>query len=100
MTTFLHNWENSRCWDVQPLDSERDGEAGASGVHLRRPEASDERLASKPEPLVLSAGALLALLGISVRYINTIQEAQQVVESLVDLVNHFGLDVEPAKLPR
>src|ERR1035437_5512459 len=98
MTTFLHNWENSHCWDVQPLDSERDGEAGASDVHPRRPAASDERLASKAEPLVLSAGALLALLGISVRYINTTEEAEQVVRSLVDKAGHFGLDVETAKL--
>jgi DNA polymerase-1 len=98
MTSFLDNWENSRCWDVQPPKSEGDGEDGASDVHLRRPAASDERLASKSEPLVIGAGALLALLGISVRYINTIQEAQQVVVSLVEVVNHFGLDVETAKL--
>ena len=47
---------------------------------------------------MLGAGALLALLGISVHYINTIQEAQQVVESLVDEPGHIGLDVETAKL--
>jgi DNA polymerase-1 len=94
MTTFLHNWENSHCWDVQPPDSEADGEAITSG----RPAASDERATPKPEPLVLGAGALLALLGISVHYINTIQEAQQVVESLVDEPGHIGLDVETAKL--
>ena len=96
MTTFLDNWEDSNCWDVHAPDSEGEGEAVAPD--LRRAVASAKGLPAKPEPLVLGAGALLALLGISVRYINTIQEAQQVVESLVDVVNHFGLDVETAKL--
>jgi DNA polymerase-1 len=96
MTTFLDNWEDSNCWDVHAPDSEGEGEAVAPD--LRRAVASAKGLPAKPEPLVLGAGALLVLLGISVRYINTIQEAQQVVESLVDVVNHFGLDVETAKL--
>jgi DNA polymerase-1 len=96
MTTFLDNWEDSNCWDVHAPDSEGEGEAVAPDVP--RAVASAKGLPAKPEPLVLGAGALLALLGISVRYINTIQEAQQVVESLVDVVNHFGLDVETAKL--
>ena len=98
MTTFLDNWENSNCWDVQPPESQGDGEAVASDVPRPRPAASAERLPAKPEPLVLGAGALLALLGISVRYINTTEEAEQVVRSLVDETGHFGLDVETAKL--
>ena len=100
MTTFLDNWEESNCWDGQAPESRGGGEAITSGVSpFPRPAVSDERLESKPEPLVLGAGALLALLGISVHYINTIQEAQQVVESLVDEPGHIGLDVETAKLP-
>ena len=60
MTTFLDNWEDSNCWDVHAPDSEGEGEAVAPDVPRPRPAASAERLASKPEPLVLGAGALLA----------------------------------------
>src|ERR1017187_9651988 len=95
MATFLDNWENSNYWDVQLPESRGDGEAITSGASpLPRPAASDERATPKPEPLVLGAGALHALLGISVRYINTIQEAQQVIESLVDETGHIGIDIE------
>src|ERR1017187_10296039 len=97
MTTFLDNWKNSNYWDVQLPEPQGDGEAVASDASRPRP-ASAERLPSKPEPLALCAGALLTLLGISVRYIKTPAEALQVVVSLVDVVNHFGLDVETAKL--
>jgi hypothetical protein len=93
MTTFLDNWENSRCWDVQLPEPQGDDEAVASDVRRPRPAASAERLASEPEPLALDAGALLAPLGISVRYINTTEEAEEVVRSLVDETGHFGLDV-------
>ena len=97
MTTFLHNWENSRCWDVQLPEPQGDGEAITSGASpLPRPAASDERATPKPEPLVLGAGALLAPMGISVRYINTTEEAQYGVRTLVDQSGHFGLDIETA----
>ena len=73
MTTFLDNWEESNCWDGQAPESRGGGEAITSGVSpFPRPAVSDERLESKPEPLVLGAGALLALLGISVRYIKSL----------------------------
>src|ERR1017187_4172167 len=97
MTTFLDNWKNSNYWDVQLPESQGGREAAASDASRPRP-ASAERLASKPEPLVLGPGALLALLGISVRYIKTPAEALQVVDSLVKEPGHFGLDVETAKL--
>ena len=83
MTTFLDNWEDSNCWDVQAPESRGDGEAITSGASPRpRPAASDERATPKPEPLVLGAGALLALLGISVRYIKSLEEAARAVEIL------------------
>src|ERR1039457_4582326 len=97
VATFLDNWENSWCWDVQLPESQGDGDAVASDASRPRP-ASAERLPAKPEPLALDAGALLALLGISVRYIKTPAEALQVVDSLVREPGHFGLDVETAKL--
>jgi DNA polymerase-1 len=97
MTTFLDNWKNSNYWDVQLPEPQGDGEAVASDASRPRP-ASAERLPAKPEPLALDAGALLALLGISVRYIKTPAEALQVVDSLVKEPGHFGLDVETAKL--
>src|ERR1035441_4526405 len=97
MTTFLDNWKNSNYWDVQLPESQGDGEAVASDASRPRP-VSSERLPPKPEPLALDAGALLVLLGISVRYIKTPAEALQVVDSLVDESGHFGLDVETAKL--
>jgi DNA polymerase-1 len=95
---FLDNWKNSNYWDVQLLESQGDGEAVASDVSRPRPAPSDEHGTPKPEPLALDAGALIALLGISVHYINTIQEAQQVIESLVDEAGHIGIDIETAKL--
>ena len=98
MTTFLHNWENSRCWDVQLPEPQGDGEAVASDVPRPRPAASAERLASEAEPLALDAGALLAPMGISVRYINTTEEAQYVVPTLVDQSGYSGLDIETAKI--
>ena len=99
MTTFLHNWENSRCWDVQPLDSERDGGTVTLDVPpIPRPADPAGRLASKSEPLLLGPGALLALLATSVRYVNSPEAAERAVEILVDKAGHFGLDVETAKL--
>ena len=98
MTTFLDNWENSRCWDVQLPESQGGREAAASDVPRSRPAASAERLASKPEPLVLGPGALLSLLDTSVRYVNSPEAAERAVEILVDKAGHFGLDVETAKL--
>jgi hypothetical protein len=80
MTTFLDNWEDSNCWDVHAPDSEGEGEAVAPDVP--RAVASAKGLPAKPEPLVLGAGALLALLGISVRYIKSLEEAARAVEIL------------------
>src|ERR1035437_9552479 len=45
------------------------------------------------------AGALLALLNTSARYVNCPEAAERAVEILVDKAGHFGLDVETAKLP-
>src|ERR1035437_575981 len=98
MAKFLDNWGKSRYWDVQLPEPQGDGEAVASDVPRPRPVTSAERLPAKPEPLVLGAGALLALLGISVRYINTTEEAEQVIESLVDETGHIGIEIETAKL--
>jgi len=95
---FLDNWTNSPCWDVQLPEPQADSEAFASGVPRLRPAPSDERLTGKPEPLELGAGALLAHLGISIRYVNTPEEAEQVVESLAGQTGRFGIDVETAKL--
>src|ERR1035441_708899 len=78
MTTFLDNWEESNCWDGQAPESRGGGEAITSGVSpFPRPAVSDERLESKPEPLVLGAGALLALLGIFVRYIKSLERSEE-----------------------
>jgi ribonuclease D len=96
MTTFLDNWEDSNCWDVHAPDSEGEGEAVARDVP--RAVASAKGLPAKPEPLVLGAGALLALLGISGRYIKSLEEAARAVEILVEKAGHIGLDVETAKL--
>ena len=99
MTSFLDNWENSRCWDVQAPESEADGETITSEVPaIPRPVASDERATPRPEPLVLGAGALLALLGISVRYINSPEAAERAIEILVEQAGHIGIDIETAKL--
>src|ERR1035437_10042685 len=98
MTTFLDNWEDSNCWDVHAPDSEGEGEAVARDV--LRAVASAKGLPAKPEPLVLGAGALLALLGISVRYIKSLEEAERAVETLVDEAGHIGIDIETAKLTR
>src|ERR1035437_790791 len=77
MTSFLDNWENSRCWDVQAPESEADGETITSEVPaIPRPVASDERATPRPEPLGLGAGALLPCLGICVRYINSPEGAE------------------------
>ena len=81
----------------RPL-SPGDGEAVASDVPRPRPAASAERATPKPEPLVLGAGALLTLLGISVRYIKSPAEAVRAVEILGEKAGHIGLDVETAKL--
>src|ERR1019366_6470801 len=97
MTTFLDNWKNSNYWDVQLPESQGDGEAVASDASRPRP-ASAERLPAKPEPLALDAGALLALLGISVRYVNSPEAAARAVEILVDKAGHFCLDVESGKV--
>src|ERR1035441_9076181 len=98
MTSFLDNWEDSNCWDVRAPDSEGEGEAVASDVPRPRPAASAERLASKPEPLVIGPGTLLALLDTSVRYVRSLEEAMRAVEILVEKAGHIGLDVETAKL--
>lgn len=95
---FLDDWINLRCWDVQLPESEADSKGVASGVPYPRPVASGERLSSQPEALELGAGALLAHLGISVRYVNTAEDAEHVVGSLAAHLGHFGLDVETAKL--
>ena len=100
MTTFLDNWEDSNCWEVHAPEPQGDGEAVASDVPRPRPAASAARATSKPEPLVLGAGALLALLGISVRYIKSLEEAERAVEILVDEAGHIGIDIETAKLTR
>src|ERR1035441_1212384 len=98
INTFLEHREESNCWDVHAPDSEGEGEAVAPDVPpIPRPADPAERWASKPEPLVLGPGALLALLGISVRYINSPEAAERAVEILVDKAGHFGLDVETAK---
>src|ERR1039457_6167127 len=96
ITMFLDNWENSRCWDAQVSESKADAEVATSGAS--HPVALEERLNAEPEPLALNAGARLDLLDISVRFIDTADEAEQVVRSLVDTAGHFGLDVETAKL--
>ena len=98
MTTFLDNWKNSNYWDVLAPESQGHSEVAASDVPRPRPVASAKGLPAKPEPLVLGAGALLALLGISVRYIKSLEEAERAVEILVEEAGHFGLDVETAKL--
>jgi ribonuclease D len=48
--------------------------------------------------LAIGAGDLLALLGVSVQYIKSPEEAQHVVRTLVDQSGHFGLDIETAKI--
>src|ERR1035441_8882103 len=98
MTTFLDNWKNSNYWDVQLPESQGDGEGVASDASRPRAGASAERLASKPEPLVLGPGALLSLLDTSIRFVNSPEAAARAVEILVDKAGHFGLDVETAKL--
>ena len=98
MSTFLDNWEDSNCWDVQAPEPQGDGEVAASDVPRPRPVTSAERLPAKPEPLVLGAGALLALLDTSVRYVNSPEAAERAVKVLVNEPGHFGLDVETAKL--
>ena len=82
MTTFLDNWKNSNYWDVLAPESQGHSEVAASDVPRPRPVASAKGLPAKPEPLVLGAGALLALLGISVRYIKSLEEAARAVEIL------------------
>ena len=99
MTTFLDDWEDSNCWDVQAPESRGDREAIPSGASpLPRPAASDERTTPKPEPLVLGAGALLALLDTSVRYVNSPEAAERAVKVLANEPGHFGLDIETAKI--
>src|ERR1035437_8781766 len=99
MTTFFHTTGKLRCWDVQPLDSERDGGTVTLDVPpIPRPADPAERMASKSEPLLLGPGALLVLLATSVRYVNSPEAAERAVEILVDKAGHFGLDVETAKL--
>src|ERR1039457_4502009 len=95
---FLNDWANSLLWDLQVPESETDGEVVAQGIPCPRPAVVDERLISKPEPLELSAGGLLAYLDISVRYVRTAEEAEHVIRSLLDETGHFGIDVETAKL--
>src|ERR1019366_5515624 len=98
MTTFLDNWEDSNCWDVQAPESQGHSEVVASDVSRPRPAPPAELLASKPELLVLAPGALLAMLDTSVRYVNSQEAAERAVEILVEQAGHFGLDVETAKL--
>ena len=52
----------------------------------------------KPEPSEVDAGSLLALLDLSVRYVDTIEEAEHIIPDLVGETGHVGLDVETGKL--
>ena len=91
---FLNDWENSPCWDEQAPQSE----LGADAVPLHLPPPPHDRRTPKPDPLELGPGGLLAMLDVSVRYVEEPEEAEHVVRSLEDEIGHFGLDVETAKL--
>ena len=95
---FLNDWANSPLWDVEPPESVTDPENAATCILRPRPAASDDRRTPKPDPLELDAGGLLAMLNVTVRYINTAEEAEEAVTSLAAELGHFGLDVETAKL--
>jgi DNA polymerase-1 len=85
-------------WDVEIPESVTDVEAAASGIPRPLPAVDDERVTSKPDPLELGPGGLLAMLDVSVRYIKEPEEAEHIVRSLLGESGHFGLDVETAKL--
>ena len=95
---FLDDWANSSCWDLEIPENETDTEAITPGIPRPRPAVADDRRTPKPDPLELNAGGLLAMLSVSVRYINTAEEAEEAVTSLAAELGHFGLDLETAKL--